>query len=121
MSDRVPSPTRPDEAAFHELQFLVRNLVEELAGFRRRALAAESRLRDVEALQPPSGNGAHAGEGAPAAAPAFPPGALASRLAELERENANLRARLESAADRTRRMLDRVRFLRQQHATAGER
>lgn len=107
---------RPDEAAFHELQFLVRNLVDELAGFRRRALAAESRLRELDAQAPPSGNGA----GAPDAATASSP-ATAARVAELERENAMLRARLESAADRTRRMLERVRFLRQQHAAAGER
>lgn len=115
MSDRVPSPVRPDEAAFHELQFLVRNLVDELAGFRRRALAAESRLRELETEPPASGNGA-----APLDAPA-PAAPSAARLAELEGENAMLRARLESAADRTRRMLERVRFLRQQHAATGER
>lgn len=106
---------RPDEAAFHELQFLVRNLVDELAGFRRRALAAESRLRELEAQAPASGNGAAAPDGV------APPPASAARVAELEGENAMLRARLESAADRTRRMLERVRFLRQQHAAAGER
>jgi hypothetical protein len=107
---------RPDEAAFHELQFLVRNLVDELAGFRRRALAAESRLRELETQAPADGNGAGA-----AASPTVPTAVVPARVAELEGENAMLRARLESAADRTRRMLERVRFLRQQHAAAGER
>ena len=107
---------RPDEAAFHELQFLVRNLVDELAGFRRRALAAESRLRELESQAPASGNGAAAAGAAPTSTEVTP-----ARVAELEGENALLRARLESATDRTRRMLERVRFLRQQHAAAGER
>ena len=115
MSDRVPSPAQPGEAAFQELQYLVRNLVDELAGFRRRALAAEARLRELE---PPSsaGNGA-SGSGASPAASA----GRTARLAELEQENAVLRARLDSAAERTRRMLDRVRFLRQQHGAGAER
>jgi hypothetical protein len=94
----------------------VRNLVDELAGFRRRALAAESRLRELEMQAPADGNGAGA-----AASPTVPTEVVPARVAELEGENAMLRARLESAADRTRRMLERVRFLRQQHAAAGER
>ena len=117
MSDRVPDQVRPSEAAFHELQFLVRNLVDELAGFRRRALAAEARLRELEPASS-SGNGAGA-VGVSGAAHATV--GSSSRVAALEQENAVLRARLESAADRTRRMLDRMRFLRQQHAAAGER
>ena len=114
MSDRVPSQVQPDEAAFQELQYLVRNLVDELAGFRRRALAAEARLRELEPAS--SRNGASA-----EAAPEPVPARLAPRLSELEQENALLRARLDAAAERTRRMLDRVRFLRQQHATGAER
>jgi hypothetical protein len=41
-------------------------------------------------------------------------------VATLEAENARLQARLQQATDRTRAMLDRVRFLRQQHALGGE-
>lgn len=96
---------RSDEAhaaAYRELERLVRLLGEELAGFRRRALQAESKLKALDT----GGNGA-------AAAPS------GQRLAALERENARLRARLETAADRTRQMLERVRFLRQQHAHQG--
>ena len=39
---------RPDLAAFRELDTLVRNLSDQLAGYRRRALAAESRVRELE-------------------------------------------------------------------------
>lgn len=41
---------RPDVVAFRELDTLVRNLSDQLAGFRRRALAAESRTREVEQM-----------------------------------------------------------------------
>lgn len=41
---------RPDVAAFRELDTLVRNLSDQLAGFRRRALAAESRTRELEQI-----------------------------------------------------------------------
>ena len=84
---------RPEVTAFLELEHLVRNVGEALAGFRRRAMAAESRLRDM-------GEG---GEG----------GSTRSN-AELEREVAELREKLEGATARTEQMLERVRFLRQQ-------
>ena len=41
---------RPDTAAFRELDILVRNLSDQLAGYRRRALTAESRSRELEQL-----------------------------------------------------------------------
>lgn len=99
---------RPDRAdlaqvAFDELSGLVRNLGGELAAFRRRALQAEAR---VKALEEAGGGQAYNAQG---------------RINDLERENADLRARLEAATDRTRQMLDRVRFLRQQHDLGGER
>lgn len=100
MSDRARPD--PDPAlAFRELEQLVRNLGEELATFRRRAHQAESRLKAL-------GN-TSTGEGA-----------AEERVSALEAENARLRARLEQASERTRAMLDRVRFLRQQHVMGGE-
>ena len=39
---------RPEVAAFRELDTLVRNLTDQLAGYRRRARAAESRSRELE-------------------------------------------------------------------------
>lgn len=86
---------RPELRAFHELEALVRNLGEELATFRRRALLAESQLKE----------GGHSVKGK---------SALGERLTELETENAALKARIERAEDRVRQMMDRVRFLRQQ-------
>jgi predicted nucleic acid-binding Zn-ribbon protein len=94
----VSSPVRPDAKAFEELEALVRNLGEELATFRKRAHAAEARLKAIATKG--GGGDAHAEE----------------RVAQLEAETTKLRQRLAAAAGRTRKMLDRVRFLRQQHS-----
>ena len=94
----MSSPARPDAKAFLELEVLVRNLGEELSTFRKRAHAAEARLKAIATKG--GGGDEHAEE----------------RVAQLEAENAKLKTRLDAAADRTRKMLDRVRFLRQQHA-----
>ena len=91
---------RPEIIAFRDLEQLVRHLGDELAGFRRRALLAESRLRELESE-----------DRAPEVAQQR---ALDERVTELEHENAVLRARLDSATERTRQMLERVRFIRQQ-------
>jgi hypothetical protein len=90
---------QPEAKAFKELSHLVRNLAEELAAFRRRALHAEARVKELEG--------------------ALPGGGVAS--AELSRENADLRARLEAANTKTRLLLDRVRFVRQQHGKGGDK
>jgi hypothetical protein len=94
----VSSPVRPDALAFRELEVLVRYLGEELTAFRSRAHAAEARLKAIGARG--GGHDGHAEE----------------RVAQLEEENRRLRARVDGAAERTRKMLERVRFLRQQHA-----
>lgn len=90
---------RPEAKAFKELEKLVRHLGEELASFRRRALHAEARVKELEG--------------------AFPSGGLAN--ADLARENAELKARLDAATARTRQLLDRMRFVRQQHGKGGEK
>lgn len=90
---------RPDIEAFDELQQLVRHLGEELANFRRRALQAEARVKAIDGA---SGKGHVSPE----------------RLDKLEKENADLRKRLDIARKRTRQVLERVRFLRQQHEGA---
>lgn len=87
-----------------ELRTLVHHLADDLAAYRRRALLAEARLKEIEA----------AVEGGSVASD------LAERCAQLERENEKLQNRLEAASNRARQMLDRVRFLRQQ-AQGGER
>lgn len=97
MSDSVP----PDSAAFHELEQLVRSLGEELAGFRRRALSAEGRLKALEAAHGPGDLFSH------------------ERLAAVEQENADLRRRLAAATEGTSQVVAQLRFLRQQHEKAG--
>jgi hypothetical protein len=96
MSDREQA----DAAAFRELETLVRNLGDELATMRRRALLAEARLKELESMES-GGKGAVQPK-------------LADRIARLERENAKLRDRLDKAKERSKVMLDRVHFLRQQ-------
>jgi hypothetical protein len=88
---------RPEQRAFAELETLVRHLGEELAAFRRRALVAESQVRDAGQGQPARGKGP-----------------LADRLEELEAENEKLRTRVTRAEERVRQMMERLRFLRQQ-------
>jgi hypothetical protein len=88
---------RPDIEAFRELENVVRDLGEQLAGFRQRALAAEERLRHIDS-----------------AADHPDPPHVRERIRALEQENASLRGRLDAATVRTRSVLDRVHFLRQQ-------
>ena len=93
---------RPESAAaraFRELETLVRHLGDELAVFRRRALLAEARLREID------GNGA---------SPLEEHRLLTERCVKLEAENELLKGRLDAATGRTKQMLDRVRFIRQQ-------
>jgi hypothetical protein len=84
---------RPDLAALQELEQVLRHLEGELAGWRRRALSAESRVADLEA----SDDG----------------GALA-RSKALEEENQALAQRLEAARTRVTDLLERLGFLEQQ-------
>ena len=98
MSDSV----RPEKAAFGELEQLVKHLGDELASFRRRALQAEARLKSLEST---GVKGVVSPE----------------RVQFLERENAGLTTRLEAARARTQQMIDRVRFLKQQHDGATAR
>ena len=93
---------RPDLAAFQELEQLIHALAEEMAAWRRRAHEAESRLRT---MTNGSGGGARSVGG----------------RTDLERENDELRRRLDSAQQRTKQLLDRLRFLRQQHELGADR
>ena len=97
MSDSAP----PEFASFHELEQLVHSLGEELAGFRKRALTAEARLKALEVASGPTDLFSH------------------ERLAVAEQENAELRRRLSAATERTNQVVAQLRFLRQQHERAG--
>jgi hypothetical protein len=98
----VSDSVRPEVAAFAELEQLVKHLGDELASFRRRALQAEARIKSLEST---GVKGVMSPE----------------RVQFLETENAGLTSRLDAARARTQQMIDRVRFLRQQHDGAGAR
>jgi hypothetical protein len=98
----VSDNERPEIAAFSELEQLVKHLGDELAAFRRRALQAEARVKSLEST---GTKGVVSPE----------------RVQHLEKENAGLTSRLDAARTRTQQMIDRVRFLRQQHDGAGAR
>jgi hypothetical protein len=120
-------------AAAEELETLVGRLGEEIASFRRRALAAEARVKALEAEVEQAQRAAAAaestgvmGDGSGGEAPSASAQSTLSpderrRLAALQEENDELRARLDGAAGRTRQMLERLRFLRQQHSLGGPR
>jgi predicted nucleic acid-binding Zn-ribbon protein len=84
---------RPDLAALQELEQVLRHLEGELAGWRRRALSAESRVADLEASDD---------------------GGTLARSKALEEENQALAQRLEAARTRVTDLLERLGFLEQQ-------
>ncbi len=86
-----------------ELDALVRHMADDLAAYRRRALIAEARLKEVESQEGGVANLE-----------------LAARVTQLEQDNERLQSKLDSATARAKQILDRVRFLRQQ-AQGGER
>jgi DNA repair ATPase RecN len=91
VSDRAS----PETIALAELTRLVRHLGDELASYRKRALTAEARLKQLDEV-------------------AKSVGISPERSFEVEQENAQLKARLEAARERTTKLLAQVRFLRQQ-------
>ena len=84
---------RPEAAAFRELETLVRHLGEELAAWRRRAIQAETQLKEQPAAR---GKSAGQSEG-----------------------DAALKTRVNRAEERVRQMMESVRFLRQQLQADG--
>ncbi len=89
---------RPDLDALRELEDVLRLLTEELAGWRRRALTAESRLAETSRL----GDGAEGGE-----------------AEALEEANRDLEQRLVTARGQVQEILGRLRFLEQQDGDGG--
>jgi hypothetical protein len=87
----------PESHPLPQLAQLVQHLGEELASFRKRAIQAEASLKGYESAKSRSGD-------------LF----AEQRVVELEKENADLQARLAFATEQTRAILAQVRFLRQQ-------
>jgi hypothetical protein len=94
----VSDNERPDLVAFQELEHLILSLADEMAGWRRRAQEAEARLK---------------------ATPPVPAGRV--NAASLGKENRELRERLDAAKARTKQLLEKLRFLRQQQEAEAHR
>jgi FtsZ-binding cell division protein ZapB len=91
---------RPDQKALADLEQVVQNLAEELAGWRRRTLKAESELQEARA------------NGGVLAGPELTQSR--QRVLELETENQALRQRIDAAKERLRGLAGRLSFLEQQ-------
>jgi hypothetical protein len=90
---------RPDVKVLDELEQVLQNLVEELSGWRRRTLKAESELAEAQA------------SGGKVAGPELKE--ARKRVIELETENQALRQRIETARERLRVLAARLSFLEQ--------
>lgn len=90
---------RPDQKALTDLEHVVHNLAEELAGWRRRTLKAEGELQEARA------------NGGIVAGPELTQ--ARQRVAELETENQTLRQRIDAAKDRLQVLAGRLSFLEQ--------
>ena len=91
---------RPDQKALADLEQVVHNLAEELAGWRRRTLKAEGELQEARA------------NGGVLAGPELTQSR--KRVLELETENQALRQRIDAAKERLRALAGRLSFLEQQ-------
>ena len=90
---------RPDQLALVDLEQVVNNLAEELAGWRRRTLKAEAELQQARA------------NGGVLAGPEL--NQARQRVIELETENQALRLRIEAAKERLRVLAGRLTFMEQ--------
>jgi predicted RNase H-like nuclease (RuvC/YqgF family) len=125
MAEQEDTATRQ---AVREVEQLVRAVGEQLGGYRKRALAAEARVRTLEEASARVDRAVTAleaerdalrqqvADAARSAARMSWPEGLPSpeHVLELREENALLRARLEEVGQRTRTLFERVKFARQQ-------
>ena len=98
------SHERPEDAPLRELEAVLRAVGEEMVALRRRAQVAEARIRELE-----RGEQLALDAMSPASGPAD------VRVNELERENTDLKDRLDGARDRAAQLAERLKFLRQQY------
>src|SRR5438034_9054551 len=96
---------RADAQVVDQLEAILRGVAEELAGWRARALKAET---DIKELRGGAGGG-----------PTRLDPEVRNRLAELEQENKTLRQRVEGAKLRVHDLLGRLTFLEEQAREAG--
>lgn len=102
MSNSGDEDQVPDRAALQALERAVGQALDRLEALRLRAEAAEAKAHDLEALL------ARFTEDGDSA------GRMIERMKALERENADLRRRLDQGRDGVDRILARIRFLEDQ-------
>jgi FtsZ-binding cell division protein ZapB len=90
---------RPDQKPLNDLEQLLHHVAEELAGWRRRTLKAESELQEMRA------------NGGVLAGPEL--NQSRQRVVELETENQALRQRIDAAKERLRTLSGRLSFMEQ--------
>ena len=101
------SYVRPDTAALAELERVLRHLTDELAAWRRRCLKAEGELQGLKAqdgMVP--GDRVHR---------------VTGRMLDLEKENLDLRTRVDRARDMVARLQQRLAFLESEHEAGARR
>lgn len=100
MSSGAPEPQRVEPPReWERLELVVRRLLDDLDGWRRRALAAESRVRQLEQTLKEVASGR------------LDPHALNAELESARAENRELRRRLEAARESVEKIMGRIEFM----------
>jgi hypothetical protein len=94
----APDAAHPGIESWDRLELSVRRLMEEHDAWQRRALAAETRVRELEAAL------------ADVSAGRLDPLTATNRADSLERENRQLARRMNNARIAVQRLLDRIQF-----------
>jgi hypothetical protein len=100
---------RVDGRVLDQLETVLRHVADELAGWRARALKAESELKESGIR----------GAGAAAGTATKPDAETRGRVTDLEQENKTLRQRVEAARVRVHDLLSRLTFLEEQARQTG--
>jgi hypothetical protein len=100
---------RVDGRVLDQLETVLRHVADELAGWRARALKAESELKE---------SGIRGAGAAPGTA-TKPDAETRGRVTDLEQENKTLRQRVEAARVRVHDLLSRLTFLEEQARQTG--
>ena len=99
VSNAVPDSKPPAVPAWDHLELTVRRLMDDHEAWRRRALAAETRVSELETALEDVSSGR------------LDPVAVSARAQSLERENRVLTRRMSSARQAVERILNRIQFV----------
>jgi hypothetical protein len=102
VSNAAPDSKPPMVPSWDHLELTVRRLMDDHEAWRRRALAAENRVRELESALSEVSSGR------------LDPVAVSARAQTLERENRVLTRRMSSARDAVERILNRIQFVEEE-------